>query len=329
MGNKSRVFVFCCGLVAGLLGMAPGASAAAQPAYPDQPIHLVIPYPPGATTDLVGRLVADKLRTALRQPVIVENRGGASGEIGSAHVAHAAPDGYTIVLGTDATHASNYFMNKHPPYNPITDFTPITMAVKNIVVLVANPAFPPNTLPGLISYVKQHPGKVSFGSSGNGSPHHLAGVLFNQLAGTDMMHVPYKGGGPAAVDVLGGQIPLIFSSLATVDPYIKSKKLKVLGVTEKSRYEGLPQVPAIDEALPGFEISSWLGFFGPAGLPKEIVQKLNTAIAAALRTPQVRDKLSTMGLLVVADKPDEFARLQKATFEKAGKLIKAAGLVPR
>ncbi|OWT55216.1 Bug family tripartite tricarboxylate transporter substrate binding protein [Candidimonas nitroreducens] len=329
MGSQSRALVFCCGLMATLLGVAPAAPAATQKAYPDQPLHLVIPYPPGATTDLVGRLVADKLRGTLHQPVIVENRGGASGEIGSAHVAHSAPDGYTIVLGTDATHASNYFMTKNPPYNPITDFTPITMAVKNIVVLVANPAFPPNTLPELVTYVKQHPGKVSFGSSGNGSPHHLAGVLFNELAGTDMMHVPYKGGGPAAVDVLGGQIPLIFSSLATVDSYIKSKKLKVLGVTEKSRYEGLPQVPAIDEALPGFEISSWLGFFGPAGLPKPIVQTLNTAIVAALRTPQVRDKLSSMGLLVVADKPEDFARLQKATFDKAGKLIKASGLVPR
>lgn len=327
MKGKFRAFGIYCGLAASLLGIAAAGPAAA--AYPDQPIHLVIPYPPGATTDLVGRLVADKLRGTLGQPVIVENRGGASGEIGSNHVAHSAPDGYTIVMGTDATHGSNYYMNKRPPYNPITDFTPITLAVKNIIVLVANPAFPPNTVGELVSYVKQHPGKVSFGSSGNGSPHHLAGVLFNQLAGTDMVHVPYKGGGPAVVDVLGGQIPVIFSSLATVSPYIKAKKLKVLGVTEKSRYEGLPQVPAIDETLPGFEISSWLGFFGPANLPPAITHKLNTAIVAALRTPQVRDKLSSMGLLVVADKPDEFAQVQKATFERAGKLIKASGLVPQ
>jgi tripartite-type tricarboxylate transporter receptor subunit TctC len=290
--------------------------------FPNHPIKLVVPYPPGATTDAVARLVSQKVREDLGQPVIVDNRGGASGNIGSDFVAKAAPDGYTLVLGTDATHASNPYLFKGFPFDPIKNATPITMAVKNIIVLVAHPSFPPNTIPELIDYAKKNPGKLAYASSGVGSPHHLAGELFNQLAGTDIVHVAYKGGGPAVTDVMGGQVTLAFSSLGSVSPHLNAGKLKVLAVTEKTRYEGLPKVPAISETIPNFEMSSWLGFFAPAGLPAPVLKQLHRSITKALLAPDVSSKLHASGLLVVANTPEQFAALQKADYEKRGQLIK-------
>jgi tripartite-type tricarboxylate transporter receptor subunit TctC len=302
-------------------------AAQAQP-YPHKPIKLVVPYPPGASTDAVARLVAQKVSEDLGQPIVVENRSGASGNIGSDYVSKAAPDGYTFLLATDATHTSNPYLFRNFPFDVIRDATPITMAAKNIVVLVAHPSFPPNNVRELIDYAKKHPGQVSYGSAGQGSPHHLAGAMLNQMAGIDLQHVPYKGGGPAATDVLGGQIPIIFSSLVTVAPQIQAGKLKVLGVTEKTRYPGLPNVPAIAETLPGFEMSSWLGFFGPPRLPAAVVARLHASIVKALAEPDVAAKLNTAGLLVVGNTPEQFAAQQKSDYEKRGQLIKAIGIQP-
>lgn len=310
-----------------LLVLAAGLAAQAQP-YPHKPIKLVVPYPPGASTDAVARLVAQKVSEDLGQPIVVENRSGASGNIGSDYVSKAAPDGYTFLLATDATHTSNPYLFRNFPFDVIKDATPITMAAKNIVVLVAHPSFPPNNVRELIDYAKKHPGQVSYGSAGQGSPHHLAGAMLNQMAGIDLQHVPYKGGGPAATDVLGGQIPIIFSSLVTVAPQIQAGKLKVLGVTEKTRYPGLPNVPAIAETLPGFEMSSWLGFFGPPRLPAAVVARLHAAIVKALAEPDVAAKLNTAGLLVVGNTPEQFAAQQKSDYEKRGQLIKAIGIQP-
>jgi len=302
-------------------------AAQTQP-YPHKPIKLVVPYPPGASTDAVARLVAQKVSEDLGQPIVVENRSGASGNIGSDYVSKAAPDGYTFLLATDATHTSNPYLFRNFPFDVIRDATPITMAAKNIVVLVAHPSFPPNNVRELIDYAKKHPGQVSYGSAGQGSPHHLAGAMLNQMAGIDLQHVPYKGGGPAATDVLGGQIPIIFSSLVTVAPQIQAGKLKVLGVTEKTRYPGLPNVPAIAETLPGFEMSSWLGFFGPPRLPAAVVARLHASIVKALAEPDVAAKLNTAGLLVVGNTPEQFAAQQKSDYEKRGQLIKAIGIQP-
>ena len=314
----SRVLV---ALSAFLVALASNAQT-----YPDRLIKLVVPYPPGASTDAVGRLIGQKMAVTLGQTVLIENRAGASGNLGSDDVAKAPADGYTLVLGTDATHAANYHLFKKLPFDPIKDFTPLTMVAKNIIVLVANPSLPVHNVKELIAYAKANPGKLAYGSSGNGSPHHLAGALFNQMAGTDIVHVPYKGGGPAVTDVLGGQIPLIYSSLVSVMPYIKAGKLTALAVTEKTRYVGLPDVPAMAEILPGFEMSSWLALFGPAGLPAPIVEKLNHAAVDALKSPDVKATLEAAGLVPVGNTPAQLAAQQKADFERRGKLIKSAGI---
>jgi len=296
--------------------------------YPSKSLRLVVPYPPGASTDAVARLVAQKLGEDLKQTVVVDNRGGASGNIGSDLVAKAQPDGYTFLLGTDATHTGNPHLFKGFPFDVIKDATPITMGARNILVLVAHPQFPPNNLRELIDHAKRHPGTLSFGSSGTGSPHHLAGALLNEMAGIDITHVPYKGGGPAVTDALGGQIPLVFASLVSVSTQLKAGKLKALGVTEATRYAGLPEVAAIAETLPGFEMSSWLGFFGPPRLPAPVLARLNDALVKALVSPEVAAKLSAQGLLVVANTPEQFAAQQKADHDKRGQLIKAMGIQP-
>ena len=290
--------------------------------FPNRPIRLVVPYGPGASTDTMGRMVAQKVSEDLKQPVIVENRAGASGMIGADMVMKAAPDGYTILLGTDATHSGNAHLMKAPPFHPVKDSTPITMAAKNILVLAANPNFPPNNIAELLEYSKKNPGKLSYGSSGSGSPHHLAGVLLNQMAGSDLVHVAYKGGAPAITDVLGGQLPLVFSSMVAVTAQIKAGKLKALGITEKARVAAMPGVPAIAETVPDFEMQSWLAFFGPAGLPPAVLQTLNASIVKALRAPEVAAKLNDGGLLVVANTPEQFAAQLKADFEKRGELIR-------
>jgi tripartite-type tricarboxylate transporter receptor subunit TctC len=295
---------------------------AAQAPFPSRPIKIVVPYGPGASADIMARLIGQKVSEDLKQPVIIENRAGAGGMVGSDHVAKSAPDGYTILLANDGTHTGNPFMIKNHPFDPIKDVTPITMAARNIIVLVAHPGLPVNNVAELIRHAKANPGKLSFGSSGNGSPHHLAGVLFNASAGVDILHVAYKGGGPAVVDVMGGQIPLAYSSLASVAPQIKAGKLKALGVTEKTRYAALPEVPAIAETLPGFEMPSWHGFVGPAGMPQPIVKTLNESLARALNAPDVRRKLAESGLLVVANSPEEFGAELKAHNQARGLLIK-------
>ncbi len=298
------------------------ATAAFAQSFPLRPIRLVVPYGPGASTDTMARLVGQKVSEDLKQPVIIENRAGASGMIGADFVAKAAPDGYTILLATDATHSGNVHLMKAPPFHPLRDSTPITMAAKNILVLAANPAFAPNTIAELIDYAKKNPGKLSYGSSGSGSPHHLAGVLLNQMAGIDLVHVAYKGGAPAITDVLGGQLPLVFSSMVAVTAQIKAGKLKALGVTEKTGVAAMPGVPPIADTIADFEMQSWLAFVGPAGLPPAVLQTLNQSITKALKAPDVAAKLGDGGLLVVANPPEQFALQLKADFEKRGELIR-------
>ena len=309
-----------------LLTTAILAPASALAAFPEQPIKLIVPYPPGASTDTISRLVADHMSNSLGQPVIVENRGGASGTIGGAMIAKAKPDGYTFGMGTDGSHATAPHLMKVKPYDPLNDFTPITQAVKNILVLVANPAFEPDTIAELVPYAKARPGTLAYGSSGLGSPHFLAGLLLNQTAGLDLLHVPYKGGNPAVMDVIGGQIPLVFSSMASVEPHIRAGKLKALGVTEATRYEGTPDIPAIAETLPGFEMGSWLGFFGPANMDPKALEVLNAALVKAINDPKIAPQLVELGLVPVANSPSQFATALAADIEKRGALLKAAGV---
>ncbi len=305
-----------------LLAQALALGAAHAQTFPSRPIKLVVPYGPGASTDSTARLVGQKVSEDLKQPVVVDNRAGAAGMMGSDFVAKAPADGYTILLATDGTHTGNPHLMKNHPFHPVRDVTPITLAARNVIVLAAHPSLPVNSVPELIAYAKANPAKLAYASSGNGSPHHLAGELFNQMAGTSITHVAYKGGGPALNDLLGGQVPLGFTSLVTAAPHIKAGKLKALAITEKARYKNAPQVPTIAETLPGYEMGSWLAFFAPPNLPPAILKTLHGTITKALNAPDVTAKLEEGGLMVVANTPEQFGAILKADYEFRGKLIK-------
>lgn len=294
--------------------------------YPNKALRLVVAYPPGASSDALARSVAQKMSQNMGQPIVVDNRAGASGNIGTEHVAKQAADGYTFMLGTDATHAANMHLTATPSFHPIRDFTPLTLAALNPIVLVVNPAVPARTLRELIDYGRANPDKIAYGSSGSGSPHHLAGELLKQMSGVPFLHVPYKGGAQAVTDVLGGQIPMVFSSLITVLPHIRSGKLRAIAVTQATRYAGLPEVPTFAETLPGFEMNSWLGFFAPAGLPEAVTRRLNEELIKALRDPEVQPRLDAGGLIVATLSPADFAAMVRKEYEQRGRLISAAAV---
>ena len=294
--------------------------------YPNKALRLVVAYPPGASSDALARSVAQKMAQSMGQPVVVDNRAGASGNIGTEYVAKQAGDGYTFMLGTDATHAANMHLTATPSFHPIRDFTPLTLAALNPIVLVVNPAVPARTLRELVDYGRANPDKIAYGSSGSGSPHHLAGELLKQVSGVPFLHVPYKGGAQAVTDVLGGQIPMVFSSLITVLPHIRSGKLRAIAVTQATRYAGLPEVPTFAETLPGFEMNSWLGFFAPAGLPEAVTRRLNEELIKALRDPEVQPRLDAGGLIVATLSPADFAAMVRKEYEQRGRLISAAAV---
>ncbi len=301
-------------------------SLATAQTYPDKQIRLVVPYPPGASTDSLGRMVAQKISVALGQTVVVDNRAGASGNIGSELVSKAAPDGYTFLLGTDATHAANMNMVPNPPFNPVRDFTPLSLAALNPIVLVVHPSIAANNIRELVALVKSNPSKGSYGTSGSGSPHHLSGELLKQRSGAPLTHVPYRGGGPALNDVMGGQIPMIFASAITVIPHIQSGRVRAIAVTGAQRYEGLPNVPTIAETYEGFDMPSWLAFFGPANMPEAISRRLSEEINKALLEPETKNKLTTSGLIVVGGGSAELGATVKREFELRGKLIREANI---
>lgn len=294
--------------------------------YPNKALRLVVAYPPGASSDALARSVAQKMSQNMGQPIVVDNRAGASGNIGTEYVAKQAGDGYTFMLGTDATHAANMHLTATPSFHPIRDFTPLTLAALNPIVLVVNPAVPARTLRELVDYGRANPDKIAYGSSGSGSPHHLAGELLKQMSGVPFLHVPYKGGAQAVTDVLGGQIPMVFSSLITVLPHIRSGKLRAIAVTQATRYAGLPEVPTFAETLPGFEMNSWLGFFAPAGLPEAVTRRLNEELIKALRDPEVQPRLDAGGLIVATLSPADFAAMVRKEYEQRGRLISAAAV---
>ena len=294
--------------------------------YPNKALRLVVAYPPGASSDALARSVAQKMSQNMGQPIVVDNRAGASGNIGTEYVAKQAGDGYTFMLGTDATHAANMHLTATPSFHPIRDFTPLTLAALNPIVLVVNPAVPARTLRELVDYGRANPDKIAYGSSGSGSPHHLAGELLKQVSGVPFLHVPYKGGAQAVTDVLGGQIPMVFSSLITVLPHIRSGKLRAIALTQATRYAGLPEVPTFAETLPGFEMNSWLGFFAPAGLPEAVTRRLNEELVKALRDPEVQPRLDAGGLIVTTLSPTDFAAMVRKEYEQRGRLISAAGV---
>lgn len=306
--------------------LSTGALAVAQ-GYPDKPIKLVVPYPPGASTDVTARLIGQRVSTLLGQPVVVDNRSGASGNIGAEYVARQPADGYTFMLGTDATHAANTHLVAKPTFNPLKDFTPLALIAMNPIVLVVNPSVPATNLKEYVEGVRSGRIQGAFGSSGTGSPHHLAGELLKSRTKASFIHVPYRGGGPAVTDVLGGQVPAVFASVITVLPYIQAGKLRALAVTDAKRYGGLPNVPTVAETYEGFDVPSWLAFFAPANLPEAVAQRLSGAIRAALQEPEIKAKLDSTGLVVPADtSPKALAELQQRDFALKGKIIREAGI---
>jgi len=301
-------------------------TAALAQTWPDRPIRIVVPYAPGASADQLARAVGARLATSLGQPVLVDNRAGAGGTLGADNVAKSAPDGYSIVLGSDASHAANVFLTKKFPYDPVKSFTPIAPAAINHIVLLVHPSLPIKSVAELITYAKANPGKLSYGSSGPGSAHHLAGELLNEKAGIQTVHVPYKGGGPAMADLLANTLPMLFASMATAKPHIDSGKVRALALIEAKRMPSMPNLPTIGETVPGYAISSWLAFFGPAGLPAPITARLNTEINKALAAPDLRASLESAGLTAVGGSPQELQAQQRETLAQSEKLIKAAGI---
>jgi tripartite-type tricarboxylate transporter receptor subunit TctC len=310
---------------AAVLSAAPVAIAQA-PAYPTKPIRIVVPFPPGGATDILARDVAQKLTDAWGQSVIVDNRPGAGGNIGSELVAKSAPDGYTLEMGTVGTHAINASLYAKMPYDNVKDFVPIILVAGVPNVLEVNPALPVNSVPELIAYAKANPGKLNFASSGNGTSIHLSGELFKAMAGVEMTHVPYKGSAPALQDLIAGQVQVMFDNLPPSLPQIRAGKLRALAVTSAARAPALPDVPTVAEAgLPGFEASSWFGLLAPAGTPPAIVAQINAEVGKWLATPEAKENLAKQGANAAGGTPEDFAKHIAAETAKWAKVVKASG----
>lgn len=312
-------------LVAGTLALV--APVLAQGDFPSHPINLVVPFAAGGSTDLVGRIVAEAMSKELGQNVLVVNQAGAGGVVGATAVVDAAPDGYTILMGTIATHALSASLYATPPFDPSADFTPISLLVTVPNVLLVNPDFPAKTVEELIAKLKAEPEEHAYASSGNGTPLHLSGELFKSMTGTDMVHVPYQGSGPALVDALSGAVPIIFDNLPSASEHMKAGTLRPLAVTTLERSASFPDVPTMDEAgVPGYETNTWNALFAPAGTPPEVIEKLNAAAAAAVNDPAVKAQLAEAGAVVVGSTPEELAEHVKSEVARWAPVIAEAGV---
>src|SRR5215212_796570 len=278
--------------------------------YPSRPISLLVPWAPGGSTDILARIVAMHLHRSMGQPVVIENRTGASGNIGTAAVARAAADGYTLLFNTMSVHTMNHALFAAMPFDGVKDFSPITLLAYVTNTMVVHPSVPVNTVPEFITYAKANPGKIAYASSGPGSTNHLCAAMLEKMAGIEMLHVPYRGGAPAVADTVGGQ-------------------LKLLAVTEAKRSPFLPDVPTVAETVPGYEMTVWYGAFGPAGMPKDIVTKLNSEIARALFLPEVKSRMDAIAVEVASSTPEELGERMRRDAEKWGGIIKSIGITPQ
>jgi tripartite-type tricarboxylate transporter receptor subunit TctC len=306
------------------LAMASGIAAAQ--AWPGKPIHFIVPYPAGGPVDSVARLLGQKVAEALKQPVIVENKPGAGGNIGADFVAKAPPDGYTILMGAVATHAINPALYPSIPYDAARDFAPVTQVAATPNVLVVHPSVPAKNVTELIAHARRNPGKLNFGSGSTGSAGHLAGELMKSMAAIDMTHVPYKGAAPAMQDLVAGRLDLMFDNLASAQGQIRAGTVRALAVTTARRSPLAPDIPTIGESgLPGFDISTWFGVFAPAATPPGIVGQLHDAFAGALALPDVQQRMLGLGAEPVSSTPKEFAAYIDAEAKKYARLVKASG----
>ena len=304
-----------------LATLAPGARAQAQ-AWPTRPVELVVPYPPGASTDLIARTLQNRLAALLGQPVVIDNRGGAGGNIGAAWVARSAPDGYRLLLATNAITTINPHVTRGANFDAFRDLVAVAQICNGPMGIAVRSDLPVANLGELVAYAKKNPGKLSYGSAGNGSPHHVIGELLKQEAGVFMVHVPYRGIGPAMTDLLGGNIQVIVSTLAGLSAQAAAGKIRILATAEPRRFEGMPQVPTVAETFPGFEASAWFGLYAPVGTPAAVIARVNTAVNAAVATDEVRARLLASALGPATGTPEAFAKLTQSDHARWGKLVR-------
>jgi tripartite-type tricarboxylate transporter receptor subunit TctC len=308
-----------------LMAAAPLRDAAAQ-TYPSRPISLVVPWAPGGSTDILARIVGGHLHQSMGQPVVIENRTGAAGNIGTGAVARATADGYTILFNTMSVHTMNHALFATMPFDGVKDFSPLTLLAYVTNTMVVHPSVPVNTVAEFIAYAKANPGKIAYASSGPGSTNHLCAAMLERMAGIEMLHVPYRGGAPAVADTVGGQVQLFFTAGTQSLEHVKAGRLKLLGVTEAKRSPFLPDVPTVAETVPGFEMTVWYGAFGPPGMPKEIVTKLNAEIGRALFLPEVKKRMDDIAVEVASSTPEELGTRMSKDAAKWGALIKGLGI---
>jgi len=321
-------------LLTGLMGLVAAGRvgqgfAQSTAPYPTHSIALVVPFAAGGSTDILARIVAERLAQSLGQPVVIENRTGASGNIGTASVARAAPDGYTFLFNTMSVHTMNHALFASMPFDGVKDFTPIAMLAYVTNTMVIHPSVPARTVREFIDYAKANPGKVAYASAGPGSTNHLCAALFEKMTGVQMVHVPYRGGAPAVADTVSGQTQLFFTAGTQSLEHVKAGKLRLLAVTEGKRSSLLPDVPTVGETVPGYEMAVWYGAFGPAGMPPAIVAKLNAEIGRILFLPDVKKRMQDIAVEVAKLTPDELGALTRNDADKWSKLIKELGVTPQ
>ncbi len=311
--------------MAGIVGSAQAQAPAES--WPSKPVRIVVPYPPGGSTDALTRRLAQQLTVNLGQQFIVENRPGASGMMGTEQVSRSAPDGYTLLMGNNATHALNQLLTKRKLVDPLTDFTPITLAAMMPLALAVHSSVPANNAAELLAWAKANPGKGAYGTAGRGSPHHVAGEMLSQMGGNVLVHVPYKGSGQSITDLMGGQIPIVFAALASVLPHAQSGKIKILGLAETERQKSAPSIPTIGESVPGYAMPrTWLGYFGPANMPPALATRINAEFVKALNDPEVTAFINTSGLQVLTSSREEFAKTIRDDMARLRKFLKTTNI---
>ena len=298
-------------------------------AYPERPISLVVPFAAGGSTDILARIVSDRLQPALKQPVIVENRTGASGNIGTAAVARSTPDGYTLLFNTMSVHTMNHALFAAMPFDGVHDFSPITLLAYVTNTMVTHPSVPAANVAEFIARAKTSPGSLAYASAGAGSTNHLCGALLEKMAGISMVHVPYRGGAPAVADTVAGQTQVMFTAGTQSLEHVKAGRLRLLAVTEGRRSSLLPQVPTVAETLPGYEMAVWYGAYGPAGMASDIVERLNAEIGRVLSLPEVKQRMADIAVETAASSPDQLASMTRADADRWGRIIKQLGLAPQ
>src|SRR5512143_893217 len=323
VSRSRRTFLVVAGVVA--VALAAGTSPAAAD-YPDQPIRLVVPFPAGGGADNLARMIMPRVAQALGVPIVIENKPGAGGNVGAEFVARAAPDGYTLLYGTNGTHAINETLYGNLRFDPVADFAPVSRMTQIAAMLIVYPELPVNSVSDLIKYAQAHPNKLNFASAGNGTTSHLAGELFKTMAGIDIVHVPYRGGAAAATDLMAGQVQMMIDVMPNAYPLAKGGKVRGLAVSTARRFPGAPDIPTIAESgLPGFDVSAWDAIFAPAGTPPQVIEKLNAAIRQALEQPALREQTLGAGAVAAPGSPEDLARFVGSEGEKWAKAVRASG----